>query len=72
MENVNWIDFIFDVFDKLTSLIAVLWDFLTEAYTINLPQWLNDLIGLPDISFSVWAALGGVGIVAIILWGIFS
>ena len=72
MAGVNWLDIVFEIWDKIVSLLSVLWDFIFQNVTIDLPEWLNDLLGVPDITFGVWSALGGVGIVAIILWGVFN
>lgn len=71
MNNINWIDFIMQIFDKVISLVNVLYTFLTYEVNIDLPEWLNDILGTTDIHFSVWLALGGVGITTLILWRIF-
>lgn len=55
---MNWGTFIFDLTNKIVSLFDTLKDFLFTEFSVF------------GNTFSMWALVGGVGIIALIIYGL--
>lgn len=76
MDNImtDIFDFLYQVGLKLVELGNTLYTFLTRP--VSLPGWLADFLnfvfGADFGTISMWALLGGSGVVLLILWSIFG
>lgn len=68
---MNIMSFTFDLFNHLTNLIDVLWNFLTYEIPSSLivSPIISNIPGFPE-TFSVLGVLSGVGVVGLIVFSI--
>jgi len=64
----NPFTFIMTIFNALVSLGDVLYTGMT--YSITIPEFVTDIIGVAPFNLSLMGLLGGVGLIAVIIWRI--